>query len=241
MKGCSSLSRILCRACIRIAVQACHVGHDRSTRSYTLRAASPSPLEKEGEAIAVFLDINATDDAPPPLCHLETDQLDFLPSAEVYTSPYDTFQTLMNADMLSEGSSLDIAVPADRHVTLEDGIGGLKCYFLLALEWVYCIPEFVRLSLDDKNNLIKSCWCDLCALLFAVQNRSADTAFVLANGLSFQYYQIHDTKFQDLVDRILNEVISWFRSMSIDNVEIAHIKALLLFNSGENNLIIMCN
>ena len=200
-------------------------------------------LENEGEAIAVFLDINAADGAPPPLCHLapnETDQLDFSPSADAYTSPYDTFQALMNADMLSEGSSLDIAVPADRHVTLEDGIGGLKCYFLLALEWVYCIPAFVRLSFDDKNNLIKSCWCDLCTLLFAAQNRSAFTGFVLANGLSLQYYQIQDPKFQDLVDRMLNEVISWLRNMSINNVEIAHIKALLLFNSGENNLIIMC-
>ena len=215
-----------------------HVQRDRSTHSYTLRAATPSPLEKEGdEAITVFLDMNVTDGAPPPLRHLapnEIGQLDFSPSAEVYTSPYDTFQALMNADMLSEGSSLDITVPADHHVTLEDGIGGLKCYFLLALEWVYCIPEFVRLSLDDKNNLIKTSWCDLCTLLFAVQNRSSLTTFVLANGLSFQYYQIQDLEFQDVVNRVLNEVISWLNNMSIDKVEIAHMKALLLFNSGEN-------
>ncbi|KAL5473850.1 hypothetical protein EMCRGX_G028412 [Ephydatia muelleri] len=66
---------------------------------------------------------------------------------------------------------------------------------------------------------------------FAAHNRQASSALILANGLSFRYDQIEDLVFQEIVDRTLNEVTSWLESMTINEVEIAHIKALLLFNS----------
>ena len=232
-----------------VAVQVRHVDLNRSTDDddpCMLVAESSSPLAEEGTAVGVFLHINVTDDAPPPLSHPALSQPDlYSPTATnlrspfaTYTPPYDTFQALMNAEMLSGGySSLEITAPADRRIVLEDGLDGLKCYFLSVLEWVYCIPEFVRLSDDDKSVLIKRSWCDLCTLLFAVHNRSASFTgtLVLGNGLTFQTNQIQDLAFQDVVDRVLNEVTSWFESMDISKVEIAHMKALLLFNSGESD------
>ena len=196
-----------------------------------LRAQSPRPLDDQGEAVAVHLHSNVSEDTPPPLSHHDEGQQE--PSA-MYTSAYDTFQALMNAEMLlHESDSPEITVHVGRPVTLEDGFEGLKCYFLSVLEWVHCIPEFVILDMDSKNKLIQSCWCDLCTLQFAIHNQQASSTLVLANGLSFRYDQIQDLAFQEIVDRTLNEVTSWLKSMTINEVEIAHIKALLLFNSGE--------
>ena len=204
-----------------------------------LRAESPRPLDDIGEIVTVHHHSNVTDDTPPPLSHpalSDAGQLDYSGrlSSAVYTSVYDTFQALMNAEMLlHESDRLAITVHVDRPVTLDDGFEGLKCCFLSVLEWVHSIPEFVRLDVDNKNRLIQSCWCDLCTLQFAAHNRQASSALILANGLSFQYDQIEDQAFQEIVDRTLNEVSSWLERMTINEVEMAHIKALLLFNSGE--------
>ncbi|KAL5475615.1 hypothetical protein EMCRGX_G025448 [Ephydatia muelleri] len=202
-----------------------------------LRAESPRPLDDIGEIVTVHHHSNVTDDTPPPLSHpalSDAGQLDYSGrlSSAVYTSVYDTFQALMNAEMLlHESDRLAITVHVDRPVTLDDGFEGLKCCFLSVLEWVHSIPEFVRLDVDNKNRLIQSCWCDLCTLQFAAHNRQASSALILANGLSFQYNQIEDLAFQEIVDRTLNEVTSWLERMTINKVEMAHIKALLLFNS----------
>ena len=227
-----------------VAVQVRHVVRGESTEMRMLRAESPRPLDDKGEIVTVHHHSNVTDDTPPPLSHpalSDAGQLDYSGRLSLpYTSVYDTFQALMNAEMLlHESDRLAITVHVDRPVTLDDGFEGLKCCFLSVLEWVHSIPEFVRLDVDNKNKLIQSCWCDLCTLQFAAHNRQASSALVLANGLSFRYDQIEDLAFQEIVDRTLNEVSSWLESMTINEVEIAHIKALLLFNSGKDiNLIV---
>ena len=222
-----------------VAVQVRHVVRGESTEMRLLRAESPRPLDDKGEIVTIHHHSNVMDDTPPPLSHpalSDAGQLDYSGRLSLpYTSVYDTFQALMNAEMLlHESDSPAITVHVDRPVTLDDGFEGLKCCFLSVLEWVHCIPEFVRLDVDNKNKLIRSCWCDLCTLQFAAHNRQASSALILANGLSFRYDQIEDLVFQEIVDRTLNEVTSWLESMTINEVEIAHIKALLLFNSGED-------
>lgn len=219
------------------AVQVDNIRHDQPTRVHKLRAESPSPLREEEGAVPAHLHRNVLYNASPRLCHPAPFSKEGSAQRLSPTSAYDTFEVLMNAEELLKGQkSPQVTVPVDRPVTLDNGLDGLKCCFLSMLEWMHCIPEFVQLDLEDKNKLIRSCWCDLCTLQFAVQNWPMSSSLVLANGLSFQYDQIQDQAFQNVVDRVLNEVTPWLGSMSINTAEIAHIKALLLFNSGANLL-----
>ncbi|KAL5473849.1 hypothetical protein EMCRGX_G028411 [Ephydatia muelleri] len=159
------------------AVQVRHVVRGESTEMRLLRAESPRPLDDKGEIVTIHHHSNVMDDTPPPLSHpalSDAGQLDYSGRLSLpYTSVYDTFQALMNAEMLlHESDSPAITVHVDRPVTLDDGFEGLKCCFLSVLEWVHCIPEFVRLDVDNKNKLIRSCWCDLCTFGSGRRNRT---------------------------------------------------------------------
>ena len=199
-------------------------------------AKSPSPLEiSECEAAIVPLCVpNDNEGAPPPLSHPTNND------AEVSTPGhnageeivhYNTKKALINAEMLS--AYPEVIVPADNDVTLQDGLDGLKSSFMCILEWAYYIPEFAHLSNYERDLLIDNSWCDLSTLQLAANNQTASAIFHFGNGLSFSLQQIQDQTLRHLVDRVKDEIGSWLNMMSIDSVELAHIKALLLFNSGK--------
>ena len=203
-----------------------------------MRAQSLSPLEmSECEAAIVPLCVPndyVYEGVPPPLSHtIQHDTEGCMPqhNSEGGTFYCNTTKALINAEMLS--THPEVIVPANRDVTLEDGVEGIKSFFVCILEWAYYIPEFTRLSNYERNLLIKNSWCDLCTLQFAANNQTASTIFQFGNGLSFSFQQIQDQTLRHLVDRVKDEIVSWLNTMSIDSVELAHIKALLLFNSGE--------
>ena len=175
---------------------------------------------------------NDYEGAPPPLSHptgIDTEGCMPQHNSEGGTFYYNTAKALINAEMLS--THPEVIVPADHDVT--DGVNGIKSFFVCILEWAYCIPEFARLSKYERDFLIKNSWCDLCTLQFAANNQTSSTIFQLGNGLSFSLQQIQDQTLRHLVNRVKDEIVSWLNTMSIDSVELAHIKALLLFNSGK--------
>ena len=199
-------------------------------------AKSPSPLEiSECEAAIVPLCFpNDNEGAPPPLSHPtynDTDGCTLGHNAEGETVYYNIKKVLNNADMLS--AYPEVIVPADHDVTLLDGLDGMKSSFMCILEWAHYIPEFARLSNYERHLLIDNSWCALSTLQLAANNQTASTIFQLGNGLCFSFQQIQDQSLRHLVNRVKDEIVSWLNTMSIDGVELAHIKALLLFNSGK--------
>ena len=204
-----------------------------------MRAQSPSPLELTERAAAIVpLRVpNVAKGAPPPLSHPNgMDNFGVMGCTPQHNATggtiyYDTTKVLTNAEMLS--AYPEVSVLADRDVTLLDGLDGMKSFFMCILEWAHYIPEFTRLSNYERDFLIKNSWCDLCTLQFAANNQTSSTIFQLGNGLCFSFQQIQDQTLRHLVDRVKDEIVSWLNTMSIDSVELAHIKALLLFNSGK--------
>ena len=212
-----------------------HIRRRTHLVSNAMRAKSPERTDCEAAIVPLCLP-NDISGAPPPLSHptgihaeysLEhTDE-----TAMTGTASYDTTKALTNAEMLS--AYPEVRVLANRDITLQDGLDGIKSFFMYVLEWTHSIPDFINLNNDDKNLLMESSWCDLCILQFAANNQTASTIFQFGNGLPFSVQQIEDQTLRCLVDSVRNEILSWLRKMNIDLVEIAHIKALLLFNTGE--------
>ena len=206
-----------------------HIRRRTHLVSNAMRAKSPERTDCEAAIVPLCLP-NDIYGAPPPLSHLNslehTDE-----TAMTGTASYDTTKALINAEMLS--AYPEVRVLANRDITLQDGLDGIKSFFMYVLEWTHSIPDFINLNNDDKNLLMESSWCDLCILQFAANNQTASTIFQFGNGLPFSVQQIEDQTLRCLVDSVRNEILSWLQKMNIDLVELAHIKALLLFNTGE--------
>eukprot|EP00118_Oscarella_pearsei_P025378 m.308087 g.308087 ORF g.308087 m.308087 type:complete len:435 (+) comp43358_c0_seq1:141-1445(+) len=154
------------------------------------------------------------------------------PEAPLYT-PVDgniiTLPVLLAAeDAFSEGSVL---VDISRAGGYQDIMESTKYQMYLLIEWAKMLPSFISLCLDDQVRLLKSAWSELLMLRMALRYSPVDDTIVLANGTALHRDLTSSPEVGRLVGRIIDEVVKPFKSMDVDQAEMACLKTIVLFNA----------
>ena len=130
-------------------------------------------------------------------------------------------------------------------ISIDDLISTMCSSFTSVSEWAKRIPAFVSLSLDDQVKLLKSSWCEHCTLKLAAQNRPNAESVLLTNGVSCKKDQIQDTEVLRFFERVSSEVSYWLDFLTVDKIELACLKGIVLFNPGMYSLpcmyVLICN
>ncbi|TGZ70831.1 hypothetical protein CRM22_002975, partial [Opisthorchis felineus] len=103
------------------------------------------------------------------------------------------------------------------------------------LSWARQLPCFSQpyLSVDDQFWLLKSAWPELLLISAAFNSIVVNEGLLLANGrhLSRSTARLHGLG--PLMDRFLTELVSRFRELGLERVELALLRAIILFNPGK--------
>ncbi|KER30294.1 hypothetical protein T265_03243 [Opisthorchis viverrini] len=107
------------------------------------------------------------------------------------------------------------------------------------LSWARQLPCFSQpyLSVDDQFWLLKSAWPELLLISAAFNSIVVNEGLLLANGrhLSLSTARLHGLG--PLMDRFLTELVSRFRELGLERVELALLRAIILFNPDANHLV----
>ncbi|KAA3671866.1 retinoid X receptor alpha [Paragonimus westermani] len=106
------------------------------------------------------------------------------------------------------------------------------------LIWARQLPCFAvpHLSLDDQFWLLKSAWPELLLISAAFNSIVVNEGLLLANGRHLSRTKARQHGLGPLMDRFLIELVSRFRELSLERVELALLRAIILFNPDANNL-----
>ncbi|KAF7231866.1 hypothetical protein EG68_11952 [Paragonimus skrjabini miyazakii] len=106
------------------------------------------------------------------------------------------------------------------------------------LMWARQLPCFAvpYLSLDDQFWLLKSAWPELLLISAAFNSIVVNEGLLLANGRHLSRTKARQHGLGPLMDRFLIELVSRFRELSLERVELALLRAIILFNPDANNL-----
>uniref|UniRef100_A0A5S6QDC8 Nuclear receptor domain-containing protein n=1 Tax=Trichuris muris TaxID=70415 RepID=A0A5S6QDC8_TRIMR len=121
--------------------------------------------------------------------------------------------------------------------TLTDIADAIKQQLLLLIEWAKSLPTFHSLALEDQIVLLRSYAAE--HLLLSVARRSIPYRdILLLNNDAFipRSYssQLHDIN--QVIYRVLDELVEPMRELNADDTEYACLKALLFFNPNTHGL-----
>lgn len=103
-----------------------------------------------------------------------------------------------------------------------------------ARQLVYFSNPF--LSIDDQFCLLKSAWSELLLISAAFNSIVVNEGLLLANGRHLSRENARQHGLGPLMDRFLTELVARFRELGLERVELAFLRAIILFNPDANNL-----
>ncbi|CAL8089058.1 unnamed protein product [Calicophoron daubneyi] len=106
------------------------------------------------------------------------------------------------------------------------------------VRWARHIPVFCEpyISPDDQFWLLKASWSELLLISAAFNSIAVQDGLLLSNGRHLSRAKGRQHGLGPLLDRFLVELVSRFRELGLQRVELALLRAIILFNPDANNL-----
>ncbi|XP_030624588.1 hepatocyte nuclear factor 4-gamma isoform X1 [Chanos chanos] len=147
---------------------------------------------------------------------------------------------LAQAESLSQ--QITVASPAGpvdiaekKSATIGDVCESMKQQLLVLVEWAKYIPAFGELPLDDQVSLLRAHAGE--HLLLGVAKRSMPYKNVLLLGNGFVIHRnCPEAEISRVANRVLDELVSPFQDIQIDDNEYAALKAIVFFDPDAKSL-----
>nr|ASL70517.1 nuclear receptor [Brachionus rotundiformis] len=102
--------------------------------------------------------------------------------------------------------------------------------------WATSIPQFNELDLDDQVCLLRANWRELLCSCLTYRSLQYNESLLLSNGQLVRISACPDENLRYLLERLSSDVISVMKELKIDNVEMACLKTILLFDPDAKGL-----
>lgn len=104
------------------------------------------------------------------------------------------------------------------------------------IEWAKNIPHFNGLSLDDQVILLKGGWNELLIASLAHRSMCTKDSIQLASGLVVSRHSAAQVGVGCIFDRVLSELVSKMKQLSVDKTELGCLRCIVLFNPEAKGL-----
>ncbi|RNA44373.1 Retinoic acid receptor RXR [Brachionus plicatilis] len=102
--------------------------------------------------------------------------------------------------------------------------------------WATSIPQFNELDLDDQVCLLRAIWRELLCSCLTYRSLQYNESLLLSNGQLVRISACPDENLRYLLERLSSDVISVMKELKLDSVEMACLKAILLFDPDAKGL-----
>ncbi|TPP55740.1 Retinoic acid receptor RXR-alpha-A [Fasciola gigantica] len=104
--------------------------------------------------------------------------------------------------------------------------------------WARQLPVFTTpyFSTEDQLWLLRAAWAELLLISASFNSIAVRDGLLLANGRHLSRNKARQHGLGPLMDRFLLELVSRFREMGLERIELALLRAIILFNPDANNL-----